>query len=153
MLIELDPMISPSLSDAGNTLNILTESVVKHLFYLLQASSSLGDYILKCGLNLLTSLMDSLFTTVFPQMGKPECDYLLDLIKKGKLFCTTLLEQEASKAQMGNLNEACLLNDTLPYLALRMDTQHNLISILIVHNSNYRYIAKHSMLFLILVQK
>ena len=30
----------------------------------------------------------------------------------------TLLEQGASKAHMGNLNEACLLNDALPYLAL-----------------------------------
>ena len=118
MLIELDPTISPSLSDAGSKLNILTEAVMKHLFDLLQASSSLGDYMLKHGLNPLTSLMDSLFTTVFPQLGKPECDYLLDLIKKGKLFCTTLLEQGASKAHVGNLNEACLLNDALPYLAL-----------------------------------
>ena len=37
MLIELDPMVSPSLGDAGNTLHILTETVVKHLFDLLQA--------------------------------------------------------------------------------------------------------------------
>ena len=118
MLIELDPMVSPSLGDAGNTLHILTETVVKHLFDLLQASSSLGDYILTNCLNPLSSLMDALFMTVFPQLGKCECEYLLDLIKKGKLFCMTLLEQGASKAHMGNLNEACLLNDALPYLAL-----------------------------------
>ena len=43
MLIELDPMVSPSLGDAGNTLHILTETVVKHLFDLVQVSSSLGD--------------------------------------------------------------------------------------------------------------
>ena len=89
MLIELDPMVSPSLGDAGNTLHILTETVVKHLFDLLQASSSLGDYILTNCLNPLSSLMDSLFMTVFPQLGKCECEYLLDLIKKGKLFCMT----------------------------------------------------------------
>ena len=111
-------MVSPSLGDAGTSLHILTETVVKHLFDLLQASSSLGDYILTNCLNPLSSLMDSLFMTVFPQLGKHECEYLLDLIKKGKLFCMTLLEQGASKAHMGNLNEACLLNDALPYLAL-----------------------------------
>ena len=70
MLIELDPMVSPSLGDAGTSLHILTETVVKHLFDLLQASSSLGDYILTNCLNPLSSLMDSLFMTVFPQLGK-----------------------------------------------------------------------------------
>ena len=111
-------MVSPSLGDAGNTFHILTETVVKHLFDLLQVSSSLGDYILTNHLNPLSSLMDSLFMTVFPQLEKCECEYLLDLIKKGKLFCMTLLEQGVSKAHKGNLNEACLLNDALPYLAL-----------------------------------
>ena len=83
MLIELDSTIPYSPSNTGKTLNILTETVVKHLFDLLQASSSLGDHILTNGLNPLTSLMDSLFMTVFPQLGKHEYEYLL---KRGNYF-------------------------------------------------------------------